>query len=988
MDQFLLEKILESIPLKYYVINNKTKNIVKTNDVGLDKKNGICFTQIYNQNSLCNAEDDQCICERLLKTKNNAEFITETGDNNKRKFFKINATKLTDDLVLETITDITKEKHLKKKLNINENRFERAGKLADFGYWEFNLNNNTVLASSGARKIYGLQPHEELTISEVQKIPLPEYRKKLDKSIHDLMYNNKPYDVEFEIKRKTDGKIRRVRSVAEYRNEKNIIFGVLHDITETALAQKTLIESEENLQLLFQHINSAFAYHKIITDSSGTPVDYIFLDVNNKFEELTGLKRLDIIGKAVKVILPNTEDFWIQRYGNVALTRNPVRFTNYSAELDKYFEVSVYSPKKGYFAVTFTDVTQTIKSGKELSDTLENLKLAQKISRLGNWQYDPVSKVTVWSEEVYKVIERDSSLPVFNQEEYRLFFGNKNYDEFRKLILSALNEGTPFQFQVEANVSNCKTKWIEIICAPDKEPGESGYFLRGTIQDIDKNKQIEVQLNNSNKLLRTVIDNIPDAVYMKDINYRKVVANKIDALRCNLDIEDMIGKTDFEIYPEEIAKIYFDDDKKVIETGTPIYNREEILPDDDKSTWLLTTKIPLKNDENKIIGLVGIGRDITEIKENEKKLTLLQQVIEQSPLSVVITNTEGIIEYVNPCFEKITGYSKEEAIGKSPGILSSNLQDKSFYDNLWETILKGENWIGEFQNKRKDGMLYRESAIITPILDEKNNITKFAAIKEDITELKKMVKELEVAKEKAEESNRLKTVFLANMSHEIRTPLNGILGFSSIICSGLCNNDQLLKYGKIIENSGQRLITVIDDIMDISMIQANQLKVEFVEFDLIGLLEEIYIVYKTQKQIESENIDFNLELNAMGNCKIISDKNRIYQIIKNLLDNAFKFTASGTIKFGCYEADNNRIVLFVEDSGIGIEADKLELIFEIFRQAEEGNSRKYEGSGLGLAIVSGLVEKLGGQIAVESLINKGTTFYITLPKNNTQPINR
>src|SRR5690606_20168368 len=223
-------------------------------------------------------------------------------------------------------------------------------------------------------------------------------RKKLDKSIHDLMYNNKPYDVEFEIKRKTDGKIRRVRSVAEYRNEKNMIFGVLHDITETALAQKTLIESEENLQLLFQHINSAFAYHKIITDSSGTPVDYIFLDVNNKFEELTGLKRLDIIGKTVKVILPNTEDFWIQSFGNVALTRKPVKFTNYSAELDKYFEVSAYSPKMGYFAVTFTDVTQTIKSGKELSDTLENLKLAQKISRLGNWQYDPNIKVTVQSE--------------------------------------------------------------------------------------------------------------------------------------------------------------------------------------------------------------------------------------------------------------------------------------------------------------------------------------------------------------------------------------------------------------------------------------------------------------------------------------------------------------------------------------------------------------------------------------------------------------
>ncbi|MBN2636167.1 MAG: PAS domain S-box protein [Prolixibacteraceae bacterium] len=988
MDQFLLEKILETIPLKYYVINRKTKIIVKTNDNERENKNGICFSQIYNRNFPCNGEGDQCICERLLQTKNTAEFIAEIGQNKERQFFKIKAFKLTDDLVLETITDITNEKLLKKELKINEKRLEKAGKLADFGYWEFNLDNNTVLASHGARKIYGLQPDEELTIPEVQKIPLAEYRKKLDKSLNDLIHSNKPYDVKFEVKRKSDGEIRNVRSVAEYKKNKNMIFGVLHDTTETDLAQKELVKSERNLQLLFQHINSAFAYHKIITDENGVPVDYIFLDVNNKFEELTGLKRLEIIGKTVKVILPHTEDSWIQRFGNVALTGNPVKFSNYSEELDKYFEVSVYSPKRDFFAVTFTDVTQTIKSAKELSDTLEDLKLAQKIARLGNWQYDPNSKKTTWSEEVYKVIERDPSLPVFNQQEFQLFFGKNNYDEFRGLISRALSDGVPFQFQMEANVPKSKTKWIEIICVPDQEPGDNGYFLRGTIQDINRNKQIEVQLNNSNKLLRTVIDNIPDAVYMKDINYRKVVANKIDAKRSNLEIEEIIGKTDFEIYPEEIAKKYFDDDRKVIETGKPIYNREEISPDGDKISWLLTSKIPLKNDENKVIGLVGIGRDITEIKENEKRLRLLQQVIEQSPLSVVITDIQGNIEYVNPCFETTTGYSRDEAIGKTPGILNSGHQEKNFYEDLWSTILKGENWVGEFNNKRKDGTTYNESAIITPIIDESKKIIKFVAIKEDITNIKKMVKELEIAKEQAEESNRLKTVFLANMSHEIRTPLNGILGFSSIICSGLCNNDQLEKYGKIIENSGQRLITVIDDIMDISMIQANQLKVEFVEFDLINLLEEIYIVYKTQQQTELENIEFDLVVNISGTGKIISDKNRIYQIIKNLLDNAFKFTETGAIKFGCYAADSTQIVLFVEDSGIGIEADKLDLIFEIFRQAEEGSSRKYEGSGLGLAIVSGLIEKLGGEITVKSKINKGTTFYVTLPRNKMQPINQ
>ena len=301
---------------------------------------------------------------------------------------------------------------------------------------------------------------------------------------------------------------------------------------------------------------------------------------------------------------------------------------------------------------------------------------------------------------------------------------------------------------------------------------------------------------------------------------------------------------------------------------------------------------------------------------------------------------------------------------------------------MWDTILSGKNWYGEFYNKKKDGTLYWESAVIAPIIDENNEIKQFVAIKEDVTNIKQMVKDLEIAKQKAEESDRLKTIFLANMSHEIRTPLNGILGFSSIITSGMCDNDQLEKYGKIIENSGHRLMTVIDDIIDISMIQSNQLKIEKKEFDLNELLEEIYILYKNQKSLKLENIEFEMETGLTpANRNIISDKNRIYQILKNLLDNAFKFTESGHIRFGCYDRTDSEIVVYVEDTGIGIEEDKISLIFEIFRQVEEGNSRKYDGSGLGLAITSGIIEKLGGRIAVKSEINKGTTFYVTLPRN-------
>ncbi len=982
MDHLLPDEVLKTIPLKYYVINTKTKRILQTNDEELNGKEGTCFKRIFNKKLPCNAENNQCICEQLLQTEDKVVFVIEQKGPEGKRYFETKASKLGDGLVLETVTDVTKRELLKKELKINSKRINRAENLADFGYWEFNIDDKIIIASEGARKIYGTTD-QDLTLSDIQEYSLGKYRKELDKSLRDLIANGKPYNVKFKIKRKDTGEIRCVRSIAEYRKDKRMVFGVLHDITENDRAQKALVESENNLQLLFQNMNSGFAFHKIVTDDNGNPIDYIFLDVNNKFEELTGLKRGEIIGKAVSDVLPGIENLWIERYGKVALTGKPLKFSDFNVEIDKHFEVAAYSPKKGYFAVTFTDVTEQNKSVKALDDSLKNLKMAQRIAKIGNWQFNPVNEVSDWSEEVFKILERDPALGPLESADFKSVFGENNFNQFVKSFEKAVKEGVPFLFQFKANVPKSKTKWIEIICQPEPEPGKKGCELRGTIQDINESKQIEVELDNSNELLRTVIDNIPDAIYMKDKNSRKLVANKIDAQRCNVEkTEDIIGKTDYDLYPRDIADKYIEDDKKVLETGKSIINREEILPEGDKFRWVLTSKIPLKNDENKIIGLVGIGRDITEIKEHESRLRLLQQVIEQSPLSVVITDTNGTIQYANPGFEKATGYNRQEAIGQNPRILNSGSQDKNYYKNLWNTILSGKNWYGEFHNKRKDGTLYWESTVIAPIYDENNNISQFVAIKEDVTSIKQMIRDLEFAKEKAEESDRLKTVFLANMSHEIRTPLNGILGFSSIISSGLCDSSQLEKYGKIIENSGQRLMTVIDDIIDISMIQSNQLKIEFNDFDLNELLEEIFVVYKNQRFGQLANIHFEMETKlTRANSNIVSDKNRIYQILKNLLDNAFKFTESGHIKFGCYDSNDSDVVLYVEDSGIGIEEGKTDLIFEIFRQVEEGNERKYDGSGLGLAITSGIVEKLGGEIVVQSKVNKGTTFYVTLPHN-------
>ena len=855
MKEINTDKILNALPLKYYILRLDDKILVQSNDPMVRTGEEQCFRQLFKKEYPCHPAGEGCICEQVKENGRPAEFVEEQEDDNRKKYFRYRITNLEDNLLLLTKEDCTEELRAKREIRINTKRLERAERLVDFGYWEFRIDNKLVRSSQGAQKIYGIE-EELIPLEEVQKVPLPEYREKLDKSLHELIYDQKPYNVRFKIRRKNDQKIRFIHSIAEYRADKKMVFGVISDIT----------------------------------------------------------------GKT--------------------------------------------------------------ESENALEESLIDLKLAQQIAKVGNWKYDPAANDLKWSDEIYEIFERNKQDGPLLPEKHPDFYSEKDCKILEKATADAINRGISFELQFKLCLKDSE-KWVEVICQPDESKGPAGYYLRGTIQDITATKQTEDELNHTNKLLRTLIDIIPDSIYMKDVNLRKLLANKGDAEHCGVEnVEDIIGKSDYDIYPREIADVYTKDDKIVIETGEQIINREEVLPGEDGARWILTSKIPLKNNEDKIVGLVGIGRDITEFKRQESQLRLFKQTIDQSPLSVIITNTKGEVEYVNQGFTKITGYSYEEVVGKQDDFLKSEKQDEASYRALQAAVSSGKNWNGELYCKKKDGQFYWERVIIAPVFDDNQEIKHFVSINEDISEKKQMIQELEIARDKAEESDKLKSLFLANMSHEIRTPLNGILGFSNVICSGGEEDPERLEYYKtIIENCGQRLVTVIDDIIDISMIQSNQLKIVRKDFDINELLEEVYVLYQEQKAEQVKKIEFKVGFCENPDHKtVFSDKNRIFQVLKNLLDNAFKFTEIGFIEFGCSESNQDELILYVEDSGIGIDKSKNKIIFESFRQAEEGNSRKYDGSGLGLAITSGIIERLGGKIWIQSEVGMGSVFYISLPR--------
>lgn len=372
-----------------------------------------------------------------------------------------------------------------------------------------------------------------------------------------------------------------------------------------------------------------------------------------------------------------------------------------------------------------------------------------------------------------------------------------------------------------------------------------------------------------------------------------------------------------------------------------------------------------------------LRQEIREREIAEKELRKLSQAIEQNPVTVVITDAKGNIEYVNPKFTEVTGFSAHEATGQNPNILKSGQMDNQIYTDLWKTIISGKIWQGEMVNKRKSGELYWVNKSISPIIDQEGRITNFVAIGEEITEKKLKEEELIKAKEKAEEGDRLKSAFLANISHEIRTPMNGILGFADLLKTPALPPENQQEFISMIEQNGQRMLSTINNLIDISKIEAGEKSLKITAIDINHLMEELFRLYKPLA--DHKNLLLSYSVGSLNSESMVNtDRLKLKKILSNLINNGIKFTNRGQVEFG-YTVQGSKLVFFVKDTGIGIQKAQEAVIFEQFKQGSMGFSRSHEGVGLGLAISKAYVELLGGSIRVESEPGKGSTFRIDLP---------
>ncbi|MGQ9620146.1 MAG: PAS domain S-box protein [Bacteroidales bacterium] len=480
------------------------------------------------------------------------------------------------------------------------------------------------------------------------------------------------------------------------------------------------------------------------------------------------------------------------------------------------------------------------------------------------------------------------------------------------------------------------------------------------------------ELVEENERLARVFDSLPESIMIIDSNQNILSCNKATLGFFNATADDIIGKKCCEVVhkskkmPDECPF------RRMI-----ISKRREQLEIQIGDRHYLITLDPEIDDKGELVSYMHNMTDITERRKIESQLKLLWKAVENVDISLMITNVSGDLVYVNPGFTRITGYDSEEVMGQNPRFLKSGKQDTEFYKNLWNKILSGKTWEGELINKRKNGELYWEKAIISPIADKDGKITHFVGAKEDITEKKKLSDELIKAKTKAEESSRLKSAFLANISHEIRTPLNGIIGFTELLQNINITKNERELYFDLLKESGQRLLYTINQIIEMSKIETG---IEPILNDVINISELLSYQHKFfASEAFKKGLTFTLNLNNIANDFMIeTDKYKLESIISNLVKNAIKFTHSGFVELGA-EIEGEEIIFFVKDSGTGIPENRLNSIFHRFVQADISSNRPYEGLGLGLSIAKSYAEMLGGNITVESQVGKGSTFRLVIP---------
>lgn len=908
-----------------------------------------------------------------------------------KDFFQQQEIRLLDEMAMDisfTLEFFETEKNRKaaeENLRISEERFRSLYENSTVGLYRTTTDGKILLANPTLVRLLGFSSFEELASRDLNKVGfVSDYDRRLFIERIDMDGEVKGFESAWTRK---DGTIVYVLESAKAIRDSNgstlYYDGVVEDITERKLMEHELRESDARLNEAMQI--AMLGTWEYDVDSDQFKFNDQFYKIMRTTAEREGGYFMPAMQYAQKFVHPD-DMFLVGVETNKALeTTDP----NYYSHLDHriifadgdvgYVSVHIRIEKDSHGRTVKTygvnqNITERKQSKVALQKSEERYRSVSQSANDAVITTDSKGIIIDWNkgaEKIFGYLEAEISGKkldtIIPKDSLAQHIKNRKRSE-----QSGVKSVVGKTVELQGLHKNGKEFPIELSLAEWEIP--SGKFFTGIVRDITERKRAEEKI----AMLAHSLKSINECVSITDMNDKVLFVNKTFLDIYGYREEEIIGKDMNVFRSQQNSPALIEEILQSTLSGGWSGELLNLRKDGSEFPIHLSTSIIYDKDNNPS-GLIGVASDITEQKHMFNELLKLSKAVEQSPASIIITDIQGNIEYVNPKVIKTTGYQFSELLGKNPRIFSSGEKSAYDYKVLWDTISSGAEWRGEFHNKKKNGELYWESASISAIKNNMGEIIHYLAVKEDITELKKINEELIRSKEKAEEMNRLKSNFLANMSHELRTPLVGILGFAEIICKEDVS-PEIKVMAETIYKSGNRLSDTLNLILDLSQLETEKKDIRYRKVDLVSKAKEIIALFNETANKKG----LSLKSSSSQDSIIINfDERAFYSILNNLINNAIKFTTEGSIST-TISLKNDSVEIKVIDTGIGIAEQNYQNIFDEFRQVSEGYTRNFEGSGLGLSITKKLVEKFGGTITVESEIGKGSTFKVILPVINTE----
>ena len=848
------------------------------------------------------------------------------------------------------------------------------------GIYQSTPDGKIITANPALVRMLGYKSEEELMSLHIARdlYVNPDDR---DRLLSELVESDADGDIELRLRRKDGTEIFVLEHSHPVRDDQGEVLyfeGALTDITRRKAAETALRESEAKYQTLLEMMQDGIS----LFDNKGELLWFnqrkrIMLGYEND-GELYEINAFDLISPEDQNV---ARESWAVLIEKGFVTNVEMRVLRKDGSFFwAEFNTTAIKNDEGqpeFFMDTMRDITGRKRDADLLRESAESYRALFNSIASAMYILNRQGKFVNVNDGAVLMYGYDRDYFIGKTPEFLGAPGRNDLKGVMRMIGEAFS-GTPQRFEFWGLRKNGEQFPKEVSLFKTTYFGEEAIIAIGV--DITERKRVAEELRIHSEHLQRIIDLVPSYIFAKDIDGRFLLANKALASVFGIEPSETQGKTDadYGATPEQV-EWYRKVDMKVIENGKPVMIPEEqVLRQDGSLGWFQTVKIPYIHPGYEKPAILGVSTDITLRKETEDELRKSEERFRKlfeshSAIKLIIDPADGSVVDANLAAAEFYGWPA--ATLRKMKIYEISTLSQRGVDELMKNVVDQRSIRFESNHRLADGSI-REVEVFSSRV-EIDGRDMLHSIIHDITDKKKILLDLIAAKEKAEESDRLKTAFLHNISHEIRTPLNAIVGFTGLLDAQGLSDDTRRHYIDMVSQSSSQLLSIISDIVEISNIETGQARLSVAETNVNRILISAYDLFSLQAGQKKLRLSYSKNLSD-HRAVIMTDGAKLLQVLSNLISNAIKFTAAGSVTFG-YTLKGNDMEFFVSDTGIGIPHDLKTKVFERFYQIEDPKCTKTAGTGLGLTIARAFVELLGGTIRLDSAPGQGSTFYFTVP---------